>query len=64
MNELKCSHTECPAVFKTDEPLSPDAKYTCRHHTKKAPNNLRLQKYAHDRALGKVSGISKEINDM
>ena len=51
MAELKCCHDGCTAVFTTNEPLHPDAKYTCRNHTEKAPKTAHFQKYARDRTI-------------
>lgn len=33
MTTLKCSVGECPSVFQTEEPLSPNARYICKIHT-------------------------------
>jgi len=29
MNEIKCRIKGCPSVFRTEEPVSPKAKYSC-----------------------------------
>jgi len=51
VNTIKCSQEGCEAVFKTNEPLSPGAKYTCREHTGKAANDVRFQNYQFDKVL-------------
>jgi hypothetical protein len=32
MNTVKCGIGECPSVFQTEEPLSPNARYVCKLH--------------------------------
>ena len=34
MNTVKCGIGDCPSVFQTDEAVSPNARYTCKLHTK------------------------------
>jgi hypothetical protein len=56
MNIVKCSGPGCKAIFQTEEPVSKNATYTCREHTKQAPDKVRLQRYQHDEKLGKSVG--------
>lgn len=34
MNTVKCGINNCPSVFTTEEPVSPDVRYICKRHNK------------------------------
>ena len=53
LNVIKCSHEDCTAYIETPEPVSPNATFTCRHHTgKDTRNTVRFQMYSFDKKLG------------
>lgn len=50
MNTLKCHIEGCDSVFQTNEPLAPDAKYTCRLHMP-SKQRVRFQSHQFDKQL-------------
>jgi hypothetical protein len=44
VNTLKCCIDGCKSIFQTEEPLAPDAKYTCRLHL---PSKQRVHFQSH-----------------
>lgn len=60
MNQVKCGVGECPSVFKTEEPLSPNVRYVCRLHTK-VEQRVFFQESQFDKSLaraGKPTGTA------
>jgi hypothetical protein len=60
MNTVKCGVGECPSVFQTEEPLSPNARYICKLHTE-AEQRVFFQENSFDKELsraGKPIGTS------
>ncbi len=53
MNTVKCGVEECPSVFQTEEPLSPNAKYICKHHTS-VDQKVHFQWHQFDRNMNRA----------
>lgn len=53
---IKCSGADgkCMATFESDTPFSPNAKYTCRVHTRPNEDKERFQKHQFDRDLNRA----------
>lgn len=62
VNEVKCSGPGCTAVFRSVEPFAKDVTYTCREHTGKAPDKVRLQGHSHDGALEGSTGKKPDLD--
>ena len=54
MTTIKCSGEGCVAVFETSEPVSPNAKYTCKVHTPKSKDKARFQSHQFERDLSRA----------
>jgi hypothetical protein len=51
MATIKCAGEGCPATIQTPEELSPNARYTCREHTKRNEDKVRFQTHQFDKGL-------------
>lgn len=51
MPTIRCAGRGCTSEFKTSEPLSPNAKYSCKSHTRPNKDEERFQKFQFDADL-------------
>jgi hypothetical protein len=51
MSAIKCSGENCSEIFETNEPVSPNVKYTCRFHTPKVEHSVFFQEHQFDKDL-------------
>jgi hypothetical protein len=60
MQSIKCRYDGCSSIFTTTEPLSSNAKYTCRYHATPAEQDVFFQEVQFDK---KIRSGGKPIGD-
>ena len=69
MNTIKCGIDKCPSVFQTEMPLSPNATYVCKLHSKTEQEaffqenqfDRNLKRAAHAQGTSHISHQGSEI---
>lgn len=48
---IKCGATGCEKTLTVDASVTLKTTYSCREHTKQAPDDVRFQEFQHDKQL-------------